>query len=52
VNPIVHGAEPNDALRVSFELDVGSEKFSELRLLLVRDGNPASETWLYRWTAS
>ncbi len=37
-------------LRVSFELDPGSETISELRMLLERDGKPASETWLYRWT--
>ncbi|OCW56542.1 hypothetical protein AWJ14_16480 [Hoeflea olei] len=51
VNPVVHAAEPGGALRVSFELETGSSKISELRLVLVRDGNAASETWLYRWTA-
>jgi periplasmic glucans biosynthesis protein len=38
-------------LRVAFELDAGSEAFSELRLVLESAGQPASETWLYRWTA-
>jgi len=52
VNPVIHSAEPGSALRVSFELDAGSEDVSELRLVLVRDGKPASETWLYRWTAA
>lgn len=51
-NPLIHAAEPNGALRVSFELNPGSEEMSELRLFLTRDGEPASETWLYRWTAS
>lgn len=36
--------------RVSFELDTGRETLIELRLVLVRDSLPASETWLYRWT--
>jgi len=52
VNPVVHGVEPGGALRVSFELDAGSHDLAELRLALVKDGKPASETWLYRWTAS
>ena len=51
VNPVVHSSEPGGGLRVSFELDAGSEQVSELRLVLVKDGKPASETWLYRWTA-
>ena len=38
-------------LRVVFDLDPGSELFSELRLVLESSGQPASETWLYRWTA-
>ena len=37
--------------RVAFDLDPGSETFSELRLVLSSAGQPASETWLYRWTA-
>jgi len=52
VNTVVHDAEPNGALRVSFELDAGSEEVCELRLVLVKDGKPASETWLFRWTAA
>jgi glucans biosynthesis protein len=38
------------ACRILFELDPGSEVFSELRLVLEADGKPISETWLYRWT--
>jgi glucans biosynthesis protein len=39
------------SVRVAFDLDPGSEAFSELRLILEISGQPASETWLYRWTA-
>ena len=38
-------------LRVVFDLDPGSEAYSELRVVLEFAGRPASETWLYRWTA-
>ncbi|WP_238277651.1 MULTISPECIES: glucan biosynthesis protein [Methylobacterium] len=37
-------------LRVSFELDPGSAKACELRLILKRGERVLSETWLYRWT--
>ena len=37
--------------RVLFEMDFGSEALSELRLVLQANGKPASETWLFRWTA-
>ena len=39
------------SVRVVFDLDPGSETYSELRLTLKLDNQPASETWLYRWTA-
>jgi glucans biosynthesis protein len=52
VNPRIHENQAAGALRVSFELAPGSADLSELRLLLTRDGKPASETWLYRWSAS
>jgi periplasmic glucans biosynthesis protein len=39
------------SMRIAFDLDPGSEMFSELRLALDASGQPASETWLYRWTA-
>ena len=45
--------QPNIAtggFRVSFELDVSGIELSELRLVLVRDDQVISETWLYRWT--
>jgi len=41
---------PSSVYRVSFELDPGRETLIELRLVLVRDSIPVSETWLYRWT--
>ena len=39
------------SVRVVFDLDPGSETYSELRLTLSVDNQAASETWLYRWTA-
>ncbi|RBP16921.1 glucans biosynthesis protein [Roseiarcus fermentans] len=39
------------SVRVMFDLDPGSESFSELRLTLNLDNQAVSETWLYRWTA-
>jgi glucans biosynthesis protein len=44
-------APDRKTLRVAFDLDPGSEAFSELRLALEAAGQPASETWLFRWTA-
>ena len=40
-----------DRLRVDFELDPGGDTSSELRLQLVSEEGPASETLLYRWTS-
>jgi periplasmic glucans biosynthesis protein len=40
------------ALRASFELAPGETEVAELRLRLMRGDRPATETWLYRWTAS
>ncbi len=39
------------SIRVVFDLDPGSESYSELRLVLKAANQPVSETWLYRWTA-
>ena len=36
--------------RVAFELDPGREDIIELRTVLLSDGKPWGETWLYRWT--
>lgn len=43
-------ATDNRPLRVTFELDTGSETMIEMRLALMSGTAPASETWLYRWT--
>lgn len=40
------------ALRASFELAPGETDVAELRLRLMRGDQPATETWLYRWTAT
>lgn len=45
-NPGIHG------LRASFELDTGNADLVELRMRIMRNTQPVSETWLYRWTAS
>ena len=39
------------SVRVMFDLDPGSDAYSELRLTLNVDNQAVSETWLYRWTA-
>jgi glucans biosynthesis protein len=47
--------QPNPStrgVRASFELAPGDAGVIELRLRLLRGDRPASETWLYRWTAS
>lgn len=38
------------SMRVSFELDPGTENSCELRLQLEVAGRPITETWLNRWT--
>jgi len=45
-NAAIHG------FRASFELDAAGADLIELRLRIMRDGAPVTETWLYRWTAS
>jgi glucans biosynthesis protein len=39
------------SVRVDFDIDPGSSTYSELRVVLIAANKPASETWLYRWTA-
>jgi glucans biosynthesis protein len=39
------------SVRVDFDIDPGSNLYSELRVLLKAADKPVSETWLYRWTA-
>jgi periplasmic glucans biosynthesis protein len=38
------------SVRIVFDLDPGSETYSEIRLALKIDNQAVSETWLYRWT--
>ena len=44
-NPDTGGA------RLAFSFDPGERDHVELRAQLRKDGAPASEVWLYRWTA-
>jgi len=45
-NPLTQG------LRASFELDPSDASVAELRLRILKEEQPVTETWLYRWTAS
>jgi glucans biosynthesis protein len=45
-NPLTKG------LRASFELDPSDASVAELRLRILKEDRPVTETWLYRWTAS
>jgi len=49
-NPVLQPNPAINGLRASFELDTNNVDLAELRLVLVKDGKAASETWLYRWT--
>jgi glucans biosynthesis protein len=49
--PRLYPYKERRAIRVVFDIEPGSESFSELRLVLKSAGQPVSETWLYRWTA-
>ena len=51
-NPVLQRFPALRSIRASFELAPGDADVSELRLRLMRDDRPATETWLYRWTAS
>lgn len=48
-NPRGRAVTPEDTYRVSFELEPKAD-LEELRLVLMRQDKPWSETWLYRWT--
>jgi periplasmic glucans biosynthesis protein len=46
-------SQPNPATggwRISFTLTPNKEPVIELRAQLMRDDQPLSEIWLYRWT--
>jgi glucans biosynthesis protein len=51
-NPVLQPFPALRSIRASFELTPGDADVAELRLRLLRDDRPATETWLYRWTAS
>jgi glucans biosynthesis protein len=48
INPRGRAVTPDGTYRVSFELEPKAD-LEELRLLLTSQGEPWSETWLYRW---
>lgn len=50
-NVVPHFNSETGGYRLSFELDPKGADTIELRAILKRDGKPATETWLYRWTA-
>ena len=50
INPRVRAVTPDGTYRVAFELEPEGEDLAELRVLLMSNEQPWSETWLYRWT--
>ncbi|MFC3716462.1 glucan biosynthesis protein [Luteimonas soli] len=50
-NPVAYRNGETGSWRMSFELDPGGARVSELRARLVDANGPLSETWLYRWMA-
>ncbi len=49
-NPVIQPNPAINGLRASFELDTNDVALAELRLVVIKNGKAASETWLYRWT--
>lgn len=45
-NSALHG------IRASFEIDPNDADLIELRMRVIRDDKPVTETWLYRWTST
>ena len=50
VNLRLYRMNEHKIARVLFDLDPSAETYSELRLVLMQNDKPLSETWLYRWT--
>lgn len=50
-NPVAYRNAATGGWRMSFELEPGQARVSELRARLVDAQGPLSETWLYRWMA-
>ena len=48
--PRGHVVAQTGAYRLEFELEPGRENVVELRTVLLSNGQPWSETWLYQWT--
>jgi glucans biosynthesis protein len=49
INPRGRIVTPEGTYRAAFELEAQGDA-AELRLVVLADGKPWSETWLYRWT--
>ena len=49
-DPVIQPNPAINGLRASFELNSNDVPMTELRLVVMKNGKPASETWLYRWT--
>lgn len=49
-HPVVQSNPTIRGLRASFEFEPGGAPVIEFRVVVRRKGQPASETWLYRWT--
>ena len=49
INPRGRAVTPDGTYRVSFDLEPEGDDLAELRVLLMSNDKPWSETWLYRW---
>ena len=49
-NPVAQPNPDTGGWRLSFQLDTGNEKLIEMHARLMNEGEPLTETWLYRWT--
>lgn len=50
--PVLQSNPETNGIRVSFEFEAQDAKLAEFRLVLKKADQPASEVWLYRWTAA
>jgi glucans biosynthesis protein len=50
--PVLQRNSETNGIRVSFEFEHQDVKLAEFRLVLKQADRPASEVWLYRWTAA
>jgi glucans biosynthesis protein len=49
-NPVVEANPATGGMRLSFQLDQGSEKLIEMHARLMEGEIALTETWIYRWT--